>query len=113
MIVITKNFVLKINKTYETKKYQAITVVLLYIKIQKNKIVIMLAVLRRIVQLMVRPISAASCATQLQRNVATVGSRWRHCANFTGPGIKPQTSGTDSVCLATELSSRLVFFLYF
>ena len=36
-------------------------------------------------------------ATQLRRNVATVASRWRHCADLTGPGIEPQTSRTDSV----------------
>ena len=28
-------------------------------------------------------------ATQLRRNVATVASRWRHCADLTGPGIEP------------------------
>ena len=39
-------------------------------------------------------------ATQLRRNVATVASRWRHCADLTGPGIEPQTSRTDSVRLA-------------
>ena len=33
-------------------------------------------------------------ATQLRRNVATVASRWRHCADLTGPGIEPQTSRT-------------------
>ena len=42
-------------------------------------------------------------ATQLRRNVATVASRWRHCANLTGPGIEPRISRTDSVRLATEL----------
>ena len=31
-------------------------------------------------------------------NIATVASRWRHCADLTGPGIKPQTSRTDSQC---------------
>ena len=44
-------------------------------------------------------------ATQLQRNVATVASRWRLCVDLTGPGIKPQTSRTDSVCFATELTA--------
>ena len=44
-------------------------------------------------------------ATQLRRNVATVASRWRHCADLTGPGIEPQTSRTDSVRLATELTA--------
>ena len=42
-------------------------------------------------------------ATQFRRNIATVASRWRHCVDFTGPGIKPQTYRTDSVRLATEL----------
>ena len=46
-------------------------------------------------------------ATQLQRNVATVASRWRHCADLTRPGLKPQTSRTDSVLLATELTAGL------
>ena len=31
-----------------------------------------------------------------------MASHWRHCADLTGPGIEPQTSGTDSVRLATE-----------
>ena len=44
-------------------------------------------------------------ATQLRRNVATVASRWRHCADLTGPGIQPQTSRTDSVRFATELTA--------
>ena len=44
-------------------------------------------------------------ATQLRRNVATVASRWRHCADLTGPGIEPQTSRTDSVRFATELTA--------
>ena len=47
-------------------------------------------------------------ATQLRRNVATVASRWRHCADLTGPGIEPQTSRTDSVRLATELTAGIV-----
>ena len=42
--------------------------------------------------------------TQLRRNVATVASRWRHCADLTGPGIEPHTSRTDSVRLTTELT---------
>ena len=46
-------------------------------------------------------------ATQLRRNVATVASRWRHCADLTGPGIEPQTSRTDSVRFATELTAGL------
>ena len=33
-----------------------------------------------------------------------MASRWRHCADLTGPGIEPQTSRTDSVRLATELT---------
>ena len=47
-------------------------------------------------------------ATQLRRNVATVASRWRHCADLTGPGIEPQTSRTDSVRLATELTAGYI-----
>ena len=46
-------------------------------------------------------------ATQLRRNVATVASRWRHCVDLTGPGIEPQTSRTDSVRLATELTAGI------
>ena len=46
-------------------------------------------------------------ATQLRRNVATVASPWRHCADLTGPGIEPQTSRTESVRLATELKAFL------
>ena len=45
-------------------------------------------------------------ATQLRRNAATVAGRWRHCADLTGPGIEPQTSRTDSVRLATELTAE-------
>ena len=44
--------------------------------------------------------------TQLRRNVATMASRWRHCADLTGPGIELQTFRTDSVRLATELTGR-------
>ena len=44
-------------------------------------------------------------ATQLRRNVAAVASRWRHCVDLTAPGIEPQTSRTDSVRLATELTA--------
>ena len=32
-----------------------------------------------------------------------VASRWRHCADLAGRVIKPRTSRTDSVRLATEL----------
>ena len=46
-------------------------------------------------------------ATQLRRNVATVANRWRHCVDLTGPGIEPQTSRTDSVRFATELTADL------
>ena len=46
-------------------------------------------------------------ATQLRRNVAMVASRWRHCADLTGPGIETQTSRTDSVRLATELTADM------
>ena len=34
-----------------------------------------------------------------------MASRWRHCVDLTGPGIEPQTSRTDSVRLATELTA--------
>ena len=44
-------------------------------------------------------------ATQLQRNVAAVASRWRHCADLTGPGIEPQTYRTESVRLTTKLTA--------
>ena len=47
--------------------------------------------------------------TQLQINVATVASRWQHCADLTGPGIEPQTSQTKSVRLASELTAGLSF----
>ena len=47
-------------------------------------------------------------ATQLRRNAATAASRWRHRADLTGPGVDPQTSRTDSVRLATELTAGLV-----
>ena len=47
-------------------------------------------------------------ATQLRRNVATVASRWQHYVDLTGPGIEPQTSLTDSVRLATELTDALI-----
>ena len=43
-------------------------------------------------------------ATQRRRNVAAVASRWRHSADLIGPRIEPQTSRTDSVRLATELT---------
>ena len=46
-------------------------------------------------------------ATQLRRNVTTVASRWRHCVDLTGPGIELQTSRTDRVRLATELTTGL------
>ena len=49
-------------------------------------------------------------ATQLRRNVATVASRWRHCVDLTGPGIEPQTSRTDSVRFATELTAGVRFY---
>ena len=50
-------------------------------------------------------------ATQLRRNVAAVASRWRHCANLTGPGIEPQTSRAESVRLATELTAGVLICL--
>ena len=46
-------------------------------------------------------------ATQLRGNVATAASRWRHCVDLTGSRIEPQTSRTDSVRLATELTAGL------
>ena len=52
-------------------------------------------------------------ATQLRRNVATVPSRWRHCVDLTGPGIEPQTSRTDSVRLATELTAGAMLYVIF
>ena len=45
---------------------------------------------------------------QLRRNVATMASRWRHCADLNGPGIEPQTFRTDSVRLATELTGYVI-----
>ena len=48
-------------------------------------------------------------ATQLRRNVATVASHWRHCADLTGPGIEPQTSRTESERFATELTAGPYF----
>ena len=50
-------------------------------------------------------------ATQLRRNVAMVASRWRHCTDLTGPGIEPQTSRTESVRLATELTAGMAAIL--
>ena len=44
-------------------------------------------------------------ATQLRKNVVAVASRWRHCADLTGPDIEPQTYRTESVRLATELTA--------
>ena len=35
-----------------------------------------------------------------------MASRWRHCADLTGPRIEPQTSRTDGVRLTTELTGR-------
>ena len=52
-------------------------------------------------------------ATQLRRNVATVASRWRHCVDLIGPGIEPQTSRTDSMRFATELTAGLYIFHVF
>ena len=37
---------------------------------------------------------------------------WRHCVDLTGPGIEPQTSPTDSVSLATELTAGLSAIIY-
>ena len=52
-------------------------------------------------------------ATQLRKNVAAVASRWQHCADLTGPGIEPQTSRTESVRLATELTAGVLICLCF
>ena len=51
-------------------------------------------------------------ATQLRRNVTTVAGRWPHCVDLTGPGIEPQTSLTDSVRFATELTAVFALCLY-
>ena len=51
-------------------------------------------------------------ATQLRRNVATMASCWRHCADLTGPGIESQTSPTDNMRLATKLTAGVIFFCY-
>ena len=45
---------------------------------------------------------------QLRRNVAMVASRWRHCADLTGPVIEPQTSRNHSARLATELTAGYI-----
>ena len=52
-------------------------------------------------------------ATQLRRNVAAVASRWRHCADLTGPRIEPHTSRTESVRLVTELTAGVLICLCF
>ena len=52
-------------------------------------------------------------ATQLRRNAATVASRWRHCADLTGPGIESQTYRTGSVRLATELTAGRFYIFQF
>ena len=44
-------------------------------------------------------------AKQLQKRVAAIASRWRRRVDLTGPGIERQTSRTDSVRLATELTA--------
>ena len=43
-------------------------------------------------------------ATQRRKNVAAVASRWRHCADLTGPGIEPQISRTNSNALLRQIS---------
>ena len=78
-------------------------------KSKKNQIFIILAVLRRSVYELRGPSPRLSAwATQLRRNVATVACRWRHYADLTGPGMEPQTSRTDSVRLATELTAGYI-----
>ena len=52
------------------------------------------------------PTRRSAWATQLRTNVATVASRWRHCADLADQAIEPQTSRTDRVGLATELIGR-------
>ena len=52
-------------------------------------------------------------ATQLRKDVTAVASRWRHCADLTGPGIEPQTSRTESVRLATKLTAGVLICLCF
>ena len=52
-------------------------------------------------------------ATQLRRNVATVASRWQHCADLTGPGIEAQISRTESVRVTTELKAGVLICLCF
>ena len=37
-------------------------------------------------------------ATQLRRNITTVASHWRHCADLTVPGIETQTSVPSKLC---------------
>ena len=56
------------------------------------------------------PPRLSAWAAQLRRNVAAVASRWRHCVDLTGPGIERQTSRTDSVRLATELTAGHIVF---
>ena len=48
-------------------------------------------------------------ATQLRKKDAAVANRWRHCVDLTGLGIEPQTSRTDSVRLATDLTAGYSF----
>ena len=42
-----------------------------------------------------------------------MASRWRHCADLTGPGIEAQTSRTESERFATELTAGLLRFVGF
>ena len=72
----------------------------------KNRILIILAIFEACDELRGPSPLLSACATQLRRNVATVASRWRNCVDLTGPEIEPQTSRTDSVRLATELTGR-------
>ena len=68
----------------------------------------------------ITPKRVSSCGTHLrglapgqhnseessQRRRVIESQRWRrHCVDLTGPGIEPQTSRTDSVRLATELTA--------
>ena len=44
------------------------------------------------------------CFGRGQHSFEETSQRWRHCADFTGPVIEPQTSRTNSVRLTTKLT---------
>ena len=60
----------------------------------------------------IMPKRVTSCGAHLrglapgQHSSEETSQRW-HCVDLTGPGIKPRTSRTDSVRLATELTAGL------